>query len=116
MGSIGIQERSKSFAVRMIQFVFAMPRSTAGIVLAKQVVRSGTSIGANIEEAQDALSKKDFIHSMQIALKEARETLYWIDLVIATAILDAARCTALRQECEEIVKILRVIVRRSKER
>ena len=114
--ALNIQQRSKRFAIRIVRFAVALPRSPVGIVFMRQVVRSGTSIGANVEEAQDALSRPDFIRTMQIALKEARETLYWIDVIIEVGLLSAERCVAIRQECDEIVRILRVIVRNTKER
>ena len=110
-----IQQRTRRFAVRILRFAGALPRTVIASVLMKQVVRSGTSIGANVEEAQDAHSRRDFVHSMQISLKEARETLYWIDLVIESSLLPRERCQDIRDECARIVRILTVIVRNAKE-
>jgi four helix bundle protein len=112
--STNIQTRTKQFAIRIIHLAGALPRTAAGMVLGKQVLRSGTSIGANVEEAQDALSHRDFIHSIQIALKEARETLYWIDIIIAAGLLPSAQCEQLREECLTIIRILTAIVRKAK--
>lgn len=111
---LNIQLRARQFAVRVVHLASALPRTATGVVFVKQIVRSGTSIGANIAEAQDALSKPDFIRTMQIALKEARETLYWIDTIIDAKLLKAECCRGIRIECETIVKILRTIVQHAK--
>jgi four helix bundle protein len=71
-----IKFRTLKFSVLIIKLSLLLPRNAAGFAIASQIVRSGTSIGANIHEAQDSSSKKEFIHSMTISLKEARETEY----------------------------------------
>ncbi|MBN1976324.1 MAG: four helix bundle protein [Anaerolineae bacterium] len=76
-----IQERTFEFTVRVVKLVDQLPRTTAGIVIGRQIVRSATSIGANVEEADAAESKQDFIHKMSIAHKEARETRYWLRII-----------------------------------
>ena len=76
-----IVERSKDFAVRIVKLSQYLEEQRV-YAFANQIIRSGTSIGANIHEAQCSESKKDFVHKMHIALKEARETEYWIDLLI----------------------------------
>ncbi len=78
-----------------------------------QLIRSGTSIGANVAEAQAAQSKKDFIAKMSIASKEARETSYWIQLLIAAKILPEAKLDKLADESEQLVAILTSIVKTS---
>jgi four helix bundle protein len=77
----GIKERTYDFALRIIKLSKSIPTTREGNILAKQVMRSGTSIGANVEEATGAFSKDDFTYKMNIALKEARETHYWLRLI-----------------------------------
>jgi four helix bundle protein len=105
-----IQERTFSFAVRMVKLVNRLPRTVAGLEIAKQVVRSATSIGANVDEADAAESKRDFIHKMGIAHKEARETRYWLRLIEASSLADE-ETQALTQESDELVRILYAIVK-----
>ncbi len=81
--------------------------------MANQLLRSGTSIGANVSEAQAAQSKKDFTSKMAIASKESRETSYWLELLIATKILPEAHLTPLMNESNEIIAILTSIVKTS---
>lgn len=104
-----IQERTFEFAVRVVKLVNRLPRTVAGIEIGKQVVRSATSIGSNVEEADAAESKRDFIHKMSIAHKEARETRYWLRIIKA-ALLDDDKVRALIQESDELVRILYTIV------
>ncbi len=81
-------------------------------ILGKQLLRSGTSIGANIEEGQASQSDADFIHKYSIACKEARETHYWLRLLSATKILPAEKLSPLTQECDEIIAILTTIIKK----
>lgn len=111
-----IQERSFGFAVRIIKLVRSMERDTASWVVARQIARSGTSIGANIEEAQGAHSKADLIHKMNISRREARETHYWLRLLAETGLLPRRRLKELIQESEEIVRIPAAIVKTSRTR
>jgi len=104
-----IQQRTFKFAVRVVKMVSRLPRTVAGIELGKQVVRSATSIGANVEEADAAESKQDFIHKMSIAHKETRETRYWLRITQA-ALLDDTEVRALIQESDELVRILYTII------
>ncbi len=109
-----IQERTFEFAVRVARLVNQLPRTVAGFEIGKQVVRSGTSVGANVEEADAAESKRDFIHKMSIAHKEARETRYWLR-VIRSALLDEGEIQALIQESDELVRILYAIVENARQ-
>jgi len=109
-----IKDRAFNFSVRIVRMVRIMPKDPAGYTLANQIVRSGTSIGANIEEAQGAISKKEFIHIMQIALKEARETYYWIKVIRGTNLLSVSRTDLIFQESSEIIKILTTIIKHAK--
>ena len=109
-----IKVRAFDFGIRIVKLVRVMKKDPASYALANQIVRSGTSIGANIEEAQGALSRKDFIHSMQISLKESRETFYWLKIIGGSGILPTAQLQSLLLESEEIVKILTTIVKNAK--
>ena len=109
-----IQERTFAFAVRVIKLVRELPRDTAGYVVGRQVARSGTSVGANCEEARAAHSRADFAHAMNIARKEACETQYWLRLIAATDLIKERRFGQLLQEADEIVRILTSTVKRSR--
>jgi four helix bundle protein len=110
-----IYDRSFKFASRVIRFVGTMPRNVAGYQLGKQLIRSGTSIGANLEEADGAESKRDFIHKASISRKEARETLFWLRLCSENNLGDGHICRELLTECDEIRRILSAIIRRAEE-
>lgn len=111
-----ITKRSFDFALRVIKLCQFLNKKYAleSNILAKQLLRSGTSIGANVEEAQAGQSRSDFIHKMAIALKEARETNYWLRLLEASEILTKERLADLIKESEEIMKIIGAIVVSSK--
>lgn len=102
-----ICHRTYKFAVRIVKLCkFLDQNPGVSRTLAQQLLRSGTSIGANLREAQSAESRRDFLHKLKIALKEARETEYWLDLLIDAEIVSPARLNTLRQECKELCKIL----------
>ena len=107
-----IQERSFEFAVRIVNLCQTLDQ-TAGVsrTLANQLLRSGTSIGANIAEAQAGQSKKDFIAKMAIAAKEARETHYWLKLLTATNIVAESKLTDLKDESNQLIAILTAIIK-----
>ncbi len=109
-----IQERTFEFAVGVVKLVNRLPRTVAGVEIGRQVVRSATSVGANVEEADAAESKRDFIHKMSIAHKEVRETRYWLR-VIQTALLGDGKVRALIQESDELVRILYTIVKNARQ-
>lgn len=111
-----ICERTLKFGVQIVKLVDQLPRTISGIEIGRQIVRSGTSIGANIEEAQDGLSRKDFIKSIQIALKEARETRYWLRIILRSELLSALQIDSILKECVEINRILTAIVKSTKNR
>ena len=108
-----IQSRSFDFAMEIIKF-YKHCLDTNEYVLSKQLVRSGTSIGANVEEASAAQSKKDFIAKMSISSKEARETRYWLRLFSKSGIIEYDY-TFLMKEIEEIINILTAIVKTSQQ-
>jgi four helix bundle protein len=83
-------------------------------VLSKQLLRSGTSIGANVREAEQAQSKPDFIHKLSIAIKETNETLYWLELLGQSGYLKKAEFESIYQDCIELIKLLTSIIKKSK--
>lgn len=111
-----IQRRTFQFAVRVLKMVRALPRDVAAQIVARQLGRSGTGIGANVEEAQGAQSRADFARKTNIALSESRETGYWLRLTAAAEIASASRLTDITQESEELVKILTTIVKRTRQK
>jgi four helix bundle protein len=109
-----IREKSFDFALKIIDLYKQMINNNE-YVLSKQILRSGTSIGANVEEASAAQSKKDFINKMAISSKEARETKYWLRLIQESRIANCDVETYIK-EIDEIIKILTSIVKTSMEK
>jgi four helix bundle protein len=95
--------------VRVVRLVRRLPKTLDAVEIGRQLIKSGTSVGANVEEAHGAESQRDFTHKMSIARKEARESRYWLRLIQA-AILDDDEVRALVQEADELVRILSAIV------
>jgi len=109
-----IAARTYSFALRVIAVVRAMPREVVATTIARQLIRSGTSIGANVEEAEAGHSKADFISKINVARREARETLYWLRLVGDSNLVPKTRLEGLTAEVDELVRILTAIVRNAR--
>jgi four helix bundle protein len=109
-----IAERTFKFGVSVIKISNSLSKTPASFAIARQIVRSGTSVGANVEEAQDGLTKKEFIRSMSIALREARETRFWLRMTIESKLLPRTEVNPVLGESEELIKILVTIVRNSK--
>ncbi len=101
-----IQEKSFAFAIRIVNLYKFLCEEKKEFVLSKQVLRSGTSIGANIEESIGGQSDKDFLAKVTIAYKEARETIYWLKLLSATDYLSMEQADSLLKDAEEICKII----------
>ena len=101
-----IQEKSFVFAVRIVNLYKYLCEEKKEFILSKQVLRSGTSIGANIEESIGGQSDKDFFTKVTIAYKEARETVYWLKLLLATDYLNQEQADSLLNDADEICKIL----------
>ena len=113
MNSI-IYNKSKNFAIRIIKLQkYLLCRQEKCI--SKQIMRSGTSIGANVREGTQAQSKADFVSKMSIALKEAHETDYWLDLLQATEYISQAEYASIHDDLVEIIKILTSIIITTKE-
>ena len=111
-----IQDKSRAFAIEIINCYKFLVEEQHEYVLSKQLLRSGTSVGANARESKNAQSKSDFLNKLSIALKEADETDYWLDLLHATDYLDDAMYDALANDCNEIIKILTSIIKTLKDK
>lgn len=109
-----IQIKSYQFALRVVKLYKYLIKEKKEFVLSKQILRSGTSIGANVEEAIGGQSKADFISKLQIALKESRETHFWIRLLVDSNYLDTKSGKSILNDCEELLKLLNSILKSSK--
>lgn len=107
-----VLEKSFEFAVKTVEIYKFLTKEKKEYVLSKQLLRSGTSIGANVQEATAAQSRKDFLSKMSIASKECRETLYWINLLKRTDYLNNPEY---KDNCEELVRIFTSIVKSTQE-
>ncbi|MBM2816003.1 MAG: four helix bundle protein [Ignavibacteria bacterium] len=101
-----IQEKSYKFAIRIVRLYQFLTKEKKEFVLSKQVLKSGTSIGANIEEAIGGQSKNDFKSKISIAYKEARETLYWIRILRDTEYINEKQAESIIEDINEILKII----------
>ena len=101
-----LREKSKKFAIDIIGICREMRKNKIEYSLVNQLLRSGTSIGANVHEAQFAQGTKDFISKFEIALKECNESDYWLDILLSTNSIEKNRCLKLRADCDEIRKML----------
>ena len=110
-----VQNKSFQFAVRVTKLCRYLQNEQREFVLTKQLLRCGTSIGANVSEAQQAQSRADFVSKLNIALKEAYETNYWLRLLHATDILSPAEFGSIYADCQELERRLIAIVKTSKE-
>lgn len=106
-----VADKSFAFAVRIVNLYRYLCETKKEYVLSKQLLRSGTSIGANIAEAVQGQSKRDFIMKMNISLKEASETQYWLRLLEATDYLTKAENASILKDCTELIKLLTAIVK-----
>jgi len=106
-----IEKKSFEFAIKIVEIYKHLAFEKKEFVLSKQLLRSGTSIGANISEAIHGQSTKDFLHKLQISRKEANETLYWLNLLKATNFLKQDTSYKLINLCDELVRILTAIIK-----
>lgn len=111
-----VQEKSFAFAVRIVHLAKYLTEEKKEFILSKQVLRSGTSIGANIEEAIGGQTEKDFFAKLSISYKEARETKYWLRLLDATAYIDKELAKSLLEDIEELLRIIGSIQKTIKSR
>jgi four helix bundle protein len=109
-----ILDKSYNFGLRFVKLYLHLKRKKIDNGLCSQILRSGTSVGANIEEAVGGSSRKDFINKMQVSYKEARETRYWLRLLMDSELLEKKLANSFITDCEEILKILTTILKSSK--
>ena len=110
-----VEEKSFQLAIRIVRLYQYLRSKKKEFVLSKQLLRSGTSIGANIAEAQQAQSRADFLSKINISLKEAAETEYWLRLLRATDYLEEKEFQSIYDDCEQVKKLLVAIVKTTKE-
>ena len=110
-----IKDKSFCFAIRTVNLYKYLNNEKKEFILSKQVLRSGTAIGALIREAEHGQSKADFIHKLSISLKEANETDYWIDLLYKTDYLEEKQYASIKKDITELLKILTSIIKTSKD-
>ena len=111
-----IQQKSRDFAIKIINCYKFLIENKKEFVMSKQLLRCGTSIGANTRESKNAQSRGDFLSKLSIALKEADETAYWLDLLQATDYIDKKLFESLNSDCTEIIKMLTAIIKTLKEK
>ncbi|MEH6706431.1 MAG: four helix bundle protein [Alloalcanivorax venustensis] len=111
-----VREKSRTFALRVVAACRALQGDQREFVLSRQLLRSGTAVGAMVREAEHAESTADFRHKIAVALKEANESDYWLDLLIESGYLPRALGESLREDCGEILKILVAITKTTRNR
>jgi four helix bundle protein len=111
---IDLRDRTKAFALRVIKLYTALPRRIEAQVIGKQVLRSGTSVGANYREAYRARSTAEFVAKVGDCLKELDETAYWLELIAESGIFPADRLDPLADECNQLIAIFTTISKKTK--
>ncbi|NDE85254.1 MAG: four helix bundle protein [Verrucomicrobia bacterium] len=111
-----LEQRTKEFSLNLIRFLQSLPKNYLGEAMGRQLLKSGTSIGANCREANRAESKADFIHKLAIAEKEASETVYWLEMMLEAGIGGKQEALRLMQEARELLAIFTAAGRTSKGR
>jgi four helix bundle protein len=114
MKNNAIKDKSFGFALKVVKLCKSLQEERREYVLSKQLLRSGTAIGALVREAEQAESRADFAHKMSIALKEANETLYWLDLLHQSEYMSSQVYEPLRIDSEELFRLLTSIVKTSR--
>lgn len=109
-----VKHKSFQFAIKVVELYKFLSSSEKEFVMSKQLLKSGTSIGANVRESEHAESKADFIHKLSIALKEANETSYWLELLKATGYLENSDYLGLKNDVNEILRLLISIIKSAK--
>ena len=110
-----LRTRTRDFALRIVRMFTRLPKTMVALVLGKQVLRSGTSVGANYCEAYRGRSKAEFIAKCGDSLRELEETNYWLELLVEGEIVRSEKLAALRQECDELTAIFVTIIRNARE-
>ncbi len=106
-----VRNKSKKFAIRIVRMYQYLTNEKREFVLSKQILRSGTSIGANVTEACYGSSRKDFVAKLYIAYKESAETMYWLELLYETGYLTKDMFQSMRQDCDEIIRMLTATIK-----
>jgi len=109
-----LEDRTRNFAVKIVKLIRTFPKTVDGIEVGRQLLKSGTSIGANYREANRAESKGDFVHKVGVAEKEASETVYWLEICEASVLGSANEISVLLSESKELLAILITIGRKAK--
>ena len=110
-----VLEKSKDFAIRIIKLYQFLTDKKHEYVISKQIVRSGTSIGANLSEAMYGVSRNDFIAKVFISLKETAETEYWLELLNKTGFLSDAEYSSIDNDCKELIRLLTSIAKTARQ-
>ncbi len=116
MDKAAMKKRTKGFALRVIRLASALPDTGVGRVIKNQLLRCGTSVGANYRAAQRAKSVADFIHKMGTVEEEADETMYWMELIVESGLMKQEAISDLYKEADEIVSIVVASIKKAKER
>ncbi len=114
-GEKDLRKRTKKFSLDIIKLVASLPRGREADIIGRQALRSGTSVGANYREATRARSKKEFVSKIGIVEQEADETLYWLELLDESGLLNGRLLEGLIKEADELVAIFITIGKKSKE-
>ena len=109
-------ERTKQFSLRVIRLYSALPETTECRVIGKQILRSGTSVGAHVREGKRSRSQAEMISKTEVALQELEETIYWMELLVESGIVKAKRLSELKREADELMAILVTSVKTLKRR
>jgi len=110
-----LRQRTKEFGLQIVRMFSGLPKTTEAQVLGKQVLRSGTSVGANYREAYRARSRAEFIAKCGDSLRELEEIAYWVQLLVDAHCVPPEKLSCLRRECDELIAIFVTILKRSKE-
>ena len=113
---VDLRKRTKEFALRIVRMFVSLPKTTEAQVLGKQVLRSGTSVGANYREASRARSRAEFVSKCGDSLRELEESAYWLELLVDAGIVGSDKLSSLRQECKELIAIFVTILNRAKDK
>ncbi|RYY45538.1 MAG: four helix bundle protein [Chitinophagaceae bacterium] len=111
-----LKQKSFLFAVRIVNLYKFLKREHKEFILSNQLIRSGTSIGAIVREAEHAESLKDFVHKLSIGLKETNEATYWLEILRATDYISEQMYISMNEDCEELLRLLTASVKTSKSR
>ena len=115
-GTIDLATRTKGFALRVIRLYSALPKSMDAQVLGKQLLRSGTSVGAHYREAKRARSNAEFISKLEGGMQELEESSYWLELLVEAGIFPPEKLNALTAEADELMAILVTCVKKTKQK